>query len=61
MPSQSRKHRGYRSQAVVAQYLAAHGWPYAEPTGAGLAIVLSGMVGTTARLCRRWAESSVPT
>lgn len=35
MPSQSRKHRGLRSQKVVAEYLAAHGWPYAEPTGAG--------------------------
>lgn len=35
MPSQSRKHRGLRSQKVVADYLAAHGWPYAEPTGAG--------------------------
>ena len=33
--TQSRKHRGYRSQKVVAQYLAAHGWPYAESTGAG--------------------------
>ena len=35
MASQSRKHRGYKSQAIVAQYLAEHGWPYAEPTGAG--------------------------
>ena len=33
--SQARKHRGYRSQKVVAQYLAAHGFPYAESTGAG--------------------------
>lgn len=33
--SQSRKHRGYRSQKVVAQYLAANGFPYAESTGAG--------------------------
>ena len=33
--SQSRKHRGYRSQKVVAEYLAANGWPYAESTGAG--------------------------
>ena len=33
--SQARKHRGYRSQKVVAQYLAANGWPYAESTGAG--------------------------
>lgn len=35
MTSQSRKHRGYESQAIVARYLAQHGWPYAEPTGAG--------------------------
>ena len=35
MPSQSRKHRGYRSQKVVAEYLAEHGFPFAESTGAG--------------------------
>jgi hypothetical protein len=33
--SQHRKHRGYRSQKVVADYLAANGFPYAESTGAG--------------------------
>ena len=33
--TQSRKHRGYRSQKVVAEYLAANGFPYAESTGAG--------------------------
>jgi hypothetical protein len=33
--SQSRKHRGYRSQKVVANYLAANGFEYAESTGAG--------------------------
>jgi len=33
--SQARKHRGYRSQVVVAQYLAANGFAYAESTGAG--------------------------
>ncbi len=33
--SQARKHRGYRSQKVVAQYLSANGFPYAESTGAG--------------------------
>jgi len=37
MPSQSRKHRGMASQRIVADYLAAHGWPYAESTGAGRA------------------------
>ena len=35
MTSQSRKHRGMRSQKVVAEWFAAHGWPYAESTGAG--------------------------
>jgi hypothetical protein len=33
--SQHRKHRGYASQRIVAEYLRANGWPYAEPTGAG--------------------------
>lgn len=34
MPSQSRKHRGYRSQRNVAEFL--HRWfPFAESTGAG--------------------------
>lgn len=35
MPSQSRKHRGYKSQKIVANYLVVNGWPYAESTGAG--------------------------
>ena len=35
MPSQSRKHRGYRSQKVLADYLANNGFPFAESTGAG--------------------------
>ena len=35
MPSQHRKHRGYRSQKVVALYLADNGFPFAESTGAG--------------------------
>ena len=33
--SQSRKHRGYRSQTVVAQWFREHGWDFAESTGAG--------------------------
>ena len=32
--SQHRKHRGMRTQKLVAQWLANHGWPYAESTGA---------------------------
>ena len=34
MASQSRKHRGYRSQKVFAEYVRDI-FPYAEPTGAG--------------------------
>lgn len=34
MASQSRKHRGYRSQKVFAEYMRDI-FPYAEPTGAG--------------------------
>jgi len=35
MPSQHRKHRGRQSERIVADYLREHGWPYAEPVGAG--------------------------
>lgn len=35
MASQSRKHRGMRSQRVVADWFARRGWPFAESTGAG--------------------------
>ena len=35
MASQARKHRGYRSQKVLAMYLAENGFPFAESTGAG--------------------------
>jgi len=35
MTSQHRKHRGYASQRIVADYLREHGWPFAEPVGAG--------------------------
>lgn len=33
--SQHRKHRGYASQRIVADYLKQHGFPFAESTGAG--------------------------
>jgi hypothetical protein len=33
--SQHRKHRGYASQRIVAEYLRQHGWPYAKSIGAG--------------------------
>ena len=34
-PTQSRKHRGYKTQKIVADHLAARGWPFAESAGAG--------------------------
>jgi hypothetical protein len=33
--SQHRKHRGFATQRIDADYLKANGWPYAEPVGAG--------------------------
>lgn len=33
--SQSRKHRGYKTQDLVAKYLVSHGFPYAMSAGAG--------------------------
>lgn len=33
--TQARKHRGMKSQALVAEYFAANGWPYAQSAGAG--------------------------
>ena len=33
--SQSRKHRGYATQRIVAEYLQAKGWEHALPVGAG--------------------------
>jgi hypothetical protein len=33
--SQSRKHRGLKSNDIVAKYFQENGWPYALPTGAG--------------------------
>ncbi len=35
--TQARKHRGYRSQRVVAERFADNGFPHAEPVGAGRA------------------------
>lgn len=33
--TQSRKHRGMRSQKVVAEWFKNHGWAHAESTGSG--------------------------
>lgn len=33
--SQSRKHRGYATQRIVAEYLQQEGWEHALPVGAG--------------------------
>lgn len=35
MVSQSRKHRGYATQRIVADAWREDGWPYAQPVGAG--------------------------
>lgn len=35
MPSQSRKHRGYATQRIVAAYLKDRGWPHCYAIGAG--------------------------
>lgn len=35
--NQSRKRRGRDTEHLAARYLAANGWPYALPTGAGAA------------------------
>lgn len=35
--SQHRKHRGYATQRLLAQYFRDNGWEYAESTGAGRA------------------------
>ena len=35
--TQHRKHRGYSSQRIVADWFTVNGWPYAEPVGAGRA------------------------
>ena len=35
MNSQHRKHRGYATQRLLADYLKANGFPFAESTGAG--------------------------
>lgn len=45
MSTQSRKHRGYRTQKVVAEWFAARGWPHAESTGAARqGVDITGMV-----------------
>jgi hypothetical protein len=44
--TQHRKHRGYRTQRVVAERFAANGFPHAEPVGAGRAGTdIVGLVG----------------
>ena len=35
MASQSRKHRGYKTQRLVADYFVQQGWPHAHSVGAG--------------------------
>ena len=35
MVSRYRQHRGSETQTAVARWFAGHGWPFAEPVGAG--------------------------
>ena len=52
--SQSRKHRGYRTQRVVAEYLQGNGFPHAEPVGAGRAGTdVVGIVGVDVEVAAR--------
>lgn len=44
--TQHRKHRGYASQRIVAEWFAENGFPYAEPVGAGrMGSDITGMPG----------------
>jgi hypothetical protein len=44
--TQHRKHRGYRTQRVAAEHMAANGFPHAEPVGAGRSGTdITGVVG----------------
>lgn len=46
MTSQSRKHRGYATQSILARWFQRSGWPYAESVGAGRAGAdITGMPG----------------
>lgn len=52
--SQSRKHRGYRTQRVIADYWRRHGWIYAEPQGAGgPGVDITGTPGVTVEVKAR--------
>jgi len=52
--SQSRKHRGYASQRLVAEWFQANGFPFAESTGAGRSGVdVTGMPGVALEIKAR--------
>jgi hypothetical protein len=56
MPSQSRKHRGMATQALVAAWYRARGWPFATSTGSGRAGVdIENMLGPEPE-CKATAE-----
>ena len=60
MSSQSRKHRGYRTQKVAAEWFAANGWEFAESTGAGRSGVdVTGMPGLAVEVKARREFSPV--
>lgn len=49
--SQARRHRGMRTQLVVARWFAAMGWPHAESTGSGRSGVdILGLPGLSAEV-----------
>ena len=56
MASQSRKHRGYLTQRLVAEWFATRGWPFAESAGAGRpGVDVTGMPGLACEVKARRA------
>jgi len=54
MASQSRKHRGYLSQRLVAEWFQRHGFPFAESAGAGRpGVDVTGMPGVAVEVKAR--------
>lgn len=52
--SQSRKHRGYKTQAIAAEWFQQNGWPFAQSTGAGRqGSDLTGMLGLAVEIKAR--------
>ncbi len=49
MSNQSRKHRGYATQRIVAEYLQEQGWKHALPVGAGRDGNITALVNAAAK------------